>query len=365
MLYSHWYLKGRSLPTRLISDRDSLFTSAIYQKWCNQVGIHQAMSTARHQQTNGGAESSVKLIKQVLKGFVDYHEANWTRLLGAAQFAINNSIHTTTGFTPFFLAYAFQPATFPMINSPTTTLERQFTQYRTALERAHSNVYKAELAMSKQYNKARTTGFEAAVGKQVLLARDGIAWGPDANRSRLLLSPYLGPFTITAIDETRDNVTLQLPAHMRCHNVFHISKIREYIGPNEHFPTRAIPEPTEPACTVDGHAEYEVEKVLDYRVFRKKPQYLVKWKGYSDKETTWEPEEFLTHCSELIAEYRQGALHSEPKPPPTKGRNGIRSENAEPEGRTSHVETGPRGSVLDPAPRRSQRVRTGVLRIEI
>jgi hypothetical protein len=218
--------------------------------------------------------------------------------------------------------------------------------------------------MAENYNKSRSAGFEIKVGKQVLLAREGIAWGPDANRSRLLLSPYLGPFVITAVDETRANVTLQLPSHMQCHNVFHISKIREYFYPNEHFPTRTVPEPTEPACTVDGHTEYEVEEVLDYRMFRKKPQYLVKWKGYGDKETTWEPKEFLTHCPELIAEFHQGALHSEPKPPPTKGRNGIRSENAEPESRTSLAETGSRGSVVDPALRRSQRVRTGVLRIE-
>jgi hypothetical protein len=231
----------------------------------------------------------------VLKGFIDYHEANWTTLLPAAQFAINNSIHTVTGYTPFFLAHAFQPSTFPAIRSPDTSLEKQFARYRTALETAHENVYKAGLVMAENYNKSRSAGFEIKVGKQVLLAREGIAWGPDANRSRLLLSPYLGPFVITAVDETRANVTLQLPSHMQCHNVFHISKIREYFYPNEHFPTRTVPEPTEPACTVDGHAEYEVEEVLDYRMFRKKPQYLVKWKGYGDKETTWEPKEFLTH----------------------------------------------------------------------
>lgn len=47
---------------------------------------------------------------------------------------------------------------------------------------------------------------------------------------------------------------------------------------------------------------YEVEKVVDKRMHKGKVEYLLKWKGYSSNENTWEHEDSLD-CSELLQEY--------------------------------------------------------------
>ena len=51
--------------------------------------------------------------------------------------------------------------------------------------------------------------------------------------------------------------------------------------------------------------EYEVEQILQMRLNRNRPEFLVKWKGYSTMEATWEPEHNLVNAPTLLASFKK------------------------------------------------------------
>jgi len=57
--------------------------------------------------------------------------------------------------------------------------------------------------------------------------------------------------------------------------------------------------------THNSNEEYEVEKILNKRKFRRKDRYLVQWKGYTTKEDIWELRENLGNARDLVEKFKK------------------------------------------------------------
>ncbi|KAK6089564.1 hypothetical protein P3W45_001446 [Vairimorpha bombi] len=58
---------------------------------------------------------------------------------------------------------------------------------------------------------------------------------------------------------------------------------------------------------IEDETVYDVEKILKKRIRKGKPEYLIKWVGYPDSESTWEFEENI-FAKDLIEEYESKIL---------------------------------------------------------
>jgi len=74
---------------------------------------------------------------------------------------------------------------------------------------------------------------------------------------------------------------------VKIHPIGSITEIA--LAPSDPLPGQVVPPP--PPVTVDGYEEHVVEEVLDSGMFRKEPQYLVRWAGYQDP--TWNKAEYM------------------------------------------------------------------------
>ncbi|MBW0571087.1 hypothetical protein O181_110802 [Austropuccinia psidii MF-1] len=60
-----------------------------------------------------------------------------------------------------------------------------------------------------------------------------------------------------------------------------------------------------PPIIIEEEEEWEVSQIMDAKLKREKPWYLVEWKGFSQdpESSTWEPAKNLKNCTELVEDF--------------------------------------------------------------
>ena len=116
--------------------------------------------------------------------------------------------------------------------------------------------------------------------------------------TRKFLPRFVGPYQIKK-QVSPVAYELELPVNWRIYPVFHVSLLKRY-KTSDIFNNRQ--EPPEPVL-VEDHVEYEVKKVLDKRKRYNRTEYLVKWQGYPDYDSTWEPITNLANAKQAIEDF--------------------------------------------------------------
>lgn len=274
------------LTDGIISDRGPQFVSDFTRVLYRRLGISMMASTAFHPQTDGQTERLNQEIEQFLRLFCSERQDDWADLLPIAEFAINNRISAATQQTPFFLSHGEHPRMgFEPIRPGKVEAADKFAErMESALDEARAAMQKATDDMARFYNAHRDGSVEYNVGDRVWLSGKNIRTTRPAKK---LDDKWYGPYTIIA-KVSKNAYKLQLPASWHVHPVFNVSLLRRVVP--DAITGRVAPPPPEPTV-VNGEDEYYVEKVLNSKYVGKKLMLLVKWKGYTRENNTWEPED--------------------------------------------------------------------------
>jgi len=292
IIFAREVWKYHGLPTDIVSDRDSRFTSETWKEFLRLSRIRSRMSTAFHLQTDGHTKRLNQTIEANLRAFVGKEQDDWVRLLPMAEFAWNNSTSTGNGMSPFYANYGFHPSAMePPIAEPLNQVSQVDAHWmHTMHDESRKGLEDAQERMCRYTDPTRKEPPAYQVGDLVMVNGSNIK---TRRPSKKLDHKNHGPFQVEKIVSPLA-IRLTLPRKWKIHNVFHLSLLEPY-RTSEH---RAPSDPSmvlREADDIEQSEEYDVDEVVSSvergRGNNKRILYLVKWLDYPERKD-WMEEPF-------------------------------------------------------------------------
>ncbi|KAJ8751836.1 hypothetical protein K2173_026032 [Erythroxylum novogranatense] len=266
------------VPSSIVSDRDRIFMSNFWSKLFEMQGTKLNMSSMVN-----------RTLEQYLRCFTSDQPKRWKEWLPWAEYSYNTSTHSSTKVSPFQAVYGIPPPSLLRYVPRTARVEAvdSFLRERDDMLKELKITLKQARDRMKSLADQHRRDVEFEVGDYVYLKLQPYRQSSVAFRASMKLSPrFYGPFRIIArIGSVA--YRLELPSGTRIHNVFHVSRLRKFLG------DRPVASPDLPPSTEESPVLPQPEKVLAHRViqkgkYRPKKEVLVKWIGASPEDATWE-----------------------------------------------------------------------------
>ncbi|WZZ44999.1 hypothetical protein YC2023_041258 [Brassica napus] len=284
-------MRLHGVPISIVSDRDTKFTSTFWRAFQKALGTKVHMSTAYHPQTDGQSERTIQTLEDMLRACILDWEGSWGKYLPLAEFAYNNSYHSSIGMAPYEALYG-RPCRTPLCWTEVgerRDLEPAMVQetvehiemLKTRLKEAHDR--------QKSYADKRRKDLEFQVGDLVYLKMRTFQGGSKTRKLKKLKPRYMGPYPIV---ERIGAVAyrLQLSAELSdFHDVFYVSVLRKVVREPELIlqqPPNDLEKNLYASCQPVEILDRQVKAVQGMMTSLVK----VRWERDGIQEETWEAE---------------------------------------------------------------------------
>ena len=280
------------IPEMIISDGDTRLNSTAWDEFVKKHNIEMKMSSTAHPQTDGQSENMVKRVREKFRLL----GGQWLPHLVQVEYAINNSVSSVTGKTPFEVVLGFNPTLCNSENSePVEFVKRNCVHFED--EEIDEKITETDNQQKQQYDKHRSEvsfqpGDKVLVKKQYLRGNVPIELGKQEDL-------WQGPWKI--IREIHPNLyEVDLPVE------FHVSRKINVINLKLYKESVKRVSDSEPDI-IEEKEEYEIEKIVAERPAKGcggAKQYLIRRKGWTSEYDSWIHEGNLKHAPEIVADWR-------------------------------------------------------------
>jgi hypothetical protein len=191
-----WGFHG--LPSNIISDRDSRFTSTFGSSLVEALDIQLKISSPFHPQIDGQTERVNQILECYLRNYCNYEQDNWCEMLPIAEYAYNNSLTTATGMSPFIANYGFNPRmNWPIEAEAKNPTSRNCVYWMSSVhDLCQRGLKKAQDSMRKYHDKHAKEPPKHSVGDLVMPNEKNLK---TRHPSRKLDAKLHGPFKVIKV----------------------------------------------------------------------------------------------------------------------------------------------------------------------
>ncbi|KAL1499836.1 hypothetical protein AB1Y20_012521 [Prymnesium parvum] len=270
------------VPLMMISDRGSNLISKLCMAFYEEYsGTDPRLADAEMHTAVGTNERFNHTLREMARAAYFDHGCEWDLFLPLLVLYYNATKQESTGYSPYFVEHGREPVLPWHPRDKEELVDSDMDEYikwfilgqHLVWEVVSKNLGEVEMRRREEHNSKYQTNIKFQPGDRVLLLQPGRAHKMDL--------PYIGPYRVVAGPDERDRYTLR-DLHGRRFNEFHVSKLKLW--------------PVEGDVLEDDY--YVVEQVLDWRRRGDVLEFLVKWRGYSQKHNTWEPIENLNDAAQ-------------------------------------------------------------------
>jgi hypothetical protein len=262
------------VPRICQSDNGLEFKNAVMTSISKNLGIDRRYTTPYHPRANGAAENAVRTATNTLRKMMKSDSHSWAYYLPIIQLCMNRHIKAKTMSSPFSLMFARR------VNLPDDYgNEKKFKlpiesmtvkELEERVEYMDKIVFPAIIQRTEKINEEYNKKFnqknvlvDIPVGTHVMVRLQ--------NRSSKLAPMFEGPYTVV---RRNTGGSYELKDEQ-----------------NELLSRNYVPSELKVVTLDESSIEeeyYEVEDIRDHRGEEGHREYLTKWKGYSEKDNTWQ-----------------------------------------------------------------------------
>ena len=178
-IVKEWFVRY-GIPRRIHSDQGRNFESRIIQELCKIYGVEKSRTTPYHAEGNGQCERFNRTMHDRLRTLTPDQKKRWTKYLPELVYVYNSTVHSSTGYSPYFLFFGREP-TLPIdfilgthtetesdISSIDEWVDKHKKRLREALHSAAINIEK-NAQHRREIQNRNTKEAPIKIGRRVLL----------------------------------------------------------------------------------------------------------------------------------------------------------------------------------------------------
>ena len=223
------YIPEHEVPEELFSDQGRQYESEIIQTICQRLNIKKKRTSPYHPRGNGMVERFNRTLKQQLAKLIHQHGGEWDHYLPAVVLSFNSTPHSSTGYSPYFLAHGREPRVPATVDLSPPVMSQTPQNYGTELVKRLNTVFQTVRSHREDQRLKREYYFNKHVKFKPYQFGD-LVWMDDPTTQRKKLEPnWTGPYKVISSDNDGLVYTLLDLKHPRAASkVIHYDRLKPY-----------------------------------------------------------------------------------------------------------------------------------------